>query len=430
MSSGLMLALILVALFASIAIGYLTKKNIGYIAIAFAYILGVFVFKQSAGSILGLWPTGLFLTMVSIMAFYGYASANGTLQLLAEKVIYPFRKKVMLLPFVVFFVEIILASIAGNTAVTAFFPVLCFTIALTAGWDPVLFSTISCFASVLGGSLPWSQTGVLINGILEKAGMADMAGSYTLRNSIASIISFTIFIILVFIFTKGSKVKSIEMEQPKAFNPVQKKTLVVVAVVAVLVVVPSLFKILAPASGIGKMAGNFNLGLIAFTGAAVCALLNLGQEREIIRRIPWGTFIMICGVYILVSLATAVGATDKLSEMIGLGLPNWLIAPIFALAAGIMSMFSSFQVVIAIMLPMVPSIVGITGANPVLYIVAIFAGSISASISPFSNGGMMTMSQCYDEVERDKLFNKQFIMAICAVLFITVLSLIGVYRLF
>ena len=116
--------------------------------------------------------------------------------------------------------------------------------------------------------------------------------------------------------------------------------------------------------------------------------------------------------------------------MIGLGLPNWLIAPIFALAAGIMSMFSSFQVVIAIMLPMVPSIVGITGANPVLYIVAIFAGSISASISPFSNGGMMTMSQCYDEVERDKLFNKQFIMAICAVLFITVLSLIGVYRLF
>ena len=107
MSSGLMLALILVALFASIAIGYLTKKNIGYIAIAFAYILGVFVFKQSAGSILGLWPTGLFLTMVSIMAFYGYASANGTLQLLAEKVIYPFRKKVMLLPFVVFFVEII-----------------------------------------------------------------------------------------------------------------------------------------------------------------------------------------------------------------------------------------------------------------------------------------------------------------------------------
>ena len=426
-----MLVIILVALFASIGIGYVTKKNIGFIALAFSYILGVFVFKQSAGTILGLWPTGLFLTMVSIMAFYGYATSNGSLQLLAQKVIYPFRKNVKILPFVVFIIEIIIASVAGNTAVTAFFPVLCFTIALTAGWDPVLFSTISCFASVVGGSLPWSQTGVLISDILTKAGMEEMAGSYTLRNSIASIVTFFIFIILLFIFTKGYKVKSIEMEKPQPFNAVQKKTLIIVLIVAILVVVPSLFKILAPATGLAKISGKFNLGLIAFTGAAICALLNLGNEKEIItKRIPWGTFIMICGVYILVSLATTVGATDKLSEIIGSGLPSWAIAPVFALIAGIMSMFSSFQVVIAIMLPMVPSIVGITGANPVLYIVAIFAGSISASISPFSNGGMMTMSQCYDEVERDKLFNKQLIVSVCAIIFVTILSLIGVYRLF
>ena len=94
MSPAATLIIIVAALFIAIAIGYKTKKNIGYIAIAFSYILGVFVFKQGAGKILGLWPTGLFLTMVSIMAFYGYAIANGSLKLLAQKILYPFRKNV------------------------------------------------------------------------------------------------------------------------------------------------------------------------------------------------------------------------------------------------------------------------------------------------------------------------------------------------
>jgi len=426
MSPAATLIIIVAALFIAIAIGYKTKKNIGYIAIAFSYILGVFVFKQGAGKILGLWPTGLFLTMVSIMAFYGYAIANGSLKLLAQKILYPFRKNVRFLPFIVFILEVLIASIAGNTAVTAFFPVLCFTIALTAGWDPVLFATISCFASVLGGSLPWSQTGVIISQLLNDGGFGDATLPLTLKNSIISIISMFVFIVLLYIVTKGYKITSVDMEKPAPFNAVQKKNLIIVLIVAILVVVPSLFKILAPTSALGKMAGNFNLGLIAFTGAAVCALLNVGDEKDVIKRIPWGTFIMICGVYVLVSLATTLGATDFLGDAISKNVAAWLIAPVLAIIAGVMSLFSSFQVVITFMLPLVPTLIAGTGAKPILYIVAIFAGSICASISPFSNGGMMTMSQCYDEIERDKLFNKQFIVSICAVIWMALLALIGI----
>lgn len=429
MSQGLTLALIMGAVAAAIIIGYITKNNIGIIAMLLAYVLGVFVFDMGANAVLGCWPSGLLLTMISIMLFYGYATANGTLKLLAEKIIYPFRKFVRVLPLIVFVCAVVLASLAGNTAVTAFFPVLCFTIALSAGFDCVLFSAISCFGSLIGASMPWAQTGVIISGVLNETEAAADVESLGLAISIKTILAFFLLIVILYFATKAYKVKSVEMEKPAKFTSTQMRTIAIMLIVAILVIVPSLTKVLAPTTFLGQISGRFNLGLICFFGAAINAFLHLADEKEVIRRIPWGTFIMICGMATLVTLASSLGATQFLGSVIGNGMPLWLIAPALVLISAGMSLFSSYTAVLPIMMPVAVSVSLATGLSTSGLLTACFAGAACTTVSPFSSGGMMTMSQCPDENERNELFNKQFIVAVCSMIFMTLISALGLFNL-
>ena len=425
MSQATILVLVLVAIAAAIIIGYKTNKNIGVIAMLFAYVLGVFVFGQPAANILALWPSSLLLTMLSIMLFYGYATTNGTLKLLAEKILYPFRHNVRILPFLVFICAMVLAAVAGNTAVTGFFPVLCFTNALSAGWQPVLFSCISCFGALIGASMPWAQTGAIISGILQGTEAAEFSQTYTLRIAVGTIIAFSIFIVILYFVTKSYQVKSVEMEKPAKFSPVQLKTVILLAIVALAVIVPSLAGVLAPQTALGMMSKNFNLALITISGAAFCAFLNLGDEKEVIKRIPLGTFIMICGVSTLVSLAQAMGATEYLGTLIGDGLPAWILPPIFVLLGGVMSTFSTYTAVIPILMPVAVSIAAPNGMDPVALLTASFVGAACTTVSPFSSGGMMTMAQCPDEAKRTALFKQQFIAAMSCMAFMTVMAAVG-----
>ena len=143
MSGATYLILIVLALLISIAVGWKTNKNIGYWALAFAYVLGVFVFNLTTKDVLSAYPSGLLITLIAIMAFYTYANANGAMALLARKILYPMRKHVRLLPIGAFFVGVLMSAVIGSSAVTAYYPVIIYTIALTAGWDPILMTIAS-----------------------------------------------------------------------------------------------------------------------------------------------------------------------------------------------------------------------------------------------------------------------------------------------
>ncbi|MDA6077538.1 hypothetical protein O0544_18100 [Edwardsiella anguillarum] len=82
--------LIILAIVASIALGYFIKINIGIFAIIFAFILANMA-GLSGGKQLALWPLNLFFILFSITYFYGFAIANGTLNRGAQHAIYMSR---------------------------------------------------------------------------------------------------------------------------------------------------------------------------------------------------------------------------------------------------------------------------------------------------------------------------------------------------
>ena len=104
------------------------------------------------------------------------------------------------------------------------------------------------------------------------------------------------------------------------------------------------------------------------------------------------------------------------------------LAPALALAAGLMSVFSSaISVVLPTMFPMVPQLAQLTELPPQMLFMAIFVSSTLTGTSPLSTMGSMVLGGCDQDEDRSQLFYQvilyPFIMLAIVVLLFWVWSL-------
>ena len=59
---------------------------------------------------------------------------------------------------------------------------------------------------------------------------------------------------------------------------------------------------------------HINVGLASFGVAAILSFLNVSDETAALRRIPWGTLLLICGVGVLMNVIILTGGIDLLSD--------------------------------------------------------------------------------------------------------------------
>src|SRR5699024_12341153 len=121
-----MTVLILTAIVLSIALGYLTKINIGFFAIVFAYFIGAFAMDLSTSDIIEMWPIKIFFVILTVTLFYGFAMVNGTLEKVASRLLFWSRKIPWALPLVIFLVATIIAALGAG-----FYTVLDFMLSMS-----------------------------------------------------------------------------------------------------------------------------------------------------------------------------------------------------------------------------------------------------------------------------------------------------------
>lgn len=426
MSVSTILFLTLAAIIISILVGYKRNINIGMIAIFFTYILGVFVLGKGAFAVIGWWPTSTFFQMAMVLAFYGFAKSNGALQVLTQHVLYPFRKKPTILPFIMYLVILVLGAVAGPLSVNSFMPVLSFSIAAQTGWNPVLFSIMCCIGAAIGSSVPFSEMGTYVIGGLTGAGYSpEQAESITWGVAACAWIVSILFILILYFITKANKAGEVQMDPPPKANPEQAKTLTIIGLVIFFMVVPSVLKVIFPGTAVAAFAGKMNLPFICATGFVLCALLKLGSTREVLsKKVPWDMIVMLCGISMLVAVATNSGAAAYLGGLIGENVPKLLIGPMLTLIAAGLSFFVPFFGTFPMLYPLLPPIVEHTGLSIVILAACIFIGGVSTSISPFSSGGAFIIAQCDDEQLKDKLFTQHIYYAIGSMIFCCILSVI------
>lgn len=400
--------IIILAIILAIALGYKTKINTGFFGIAFAYLIGTFYMGLKPAEIIKMWPVSIFFVILAISLFYNFAMANGTLEKLAQYLLYHTRRIPKLLPFAIFIAATIIASLgAGFFAVMAFFAPITLLLCKKTGLHPLIGAVAVNYGALCGHNFMISPGCVVFIGLMNQAGYESISYNYEVGLFLASFMIPIIVIALMLLTMNTSKraVKDLDIDYPEAFDRSQQRTLILIFSMILVVLLVPILQIFLPDIKELRVLGKFvDVGLIAILFTILGLILHIGKEKDIIKNVPWSTLLMICGVGMLISVAIKAGTVNMIASVVGATLPLPVVPIVMAIISGFMSFFSSTTGVVApALFPVVADLENATGINSFVLFSSIIIGAQATSISPFSSGGSLLLSSAEEE-DRESLF--------------------------
>jgi di/tricarboxylate transporter len=412
----------LIVLIGTIALGFVKKVNIGFLAIGVALVLGrVLTLNGIEGfadkAIIKGFNSGLFVMLVGVTFLFSIAQSNGTLELLAKKIVGRAGKATWLIPIIMYVMIAFIAAIGPGTipgmVLAATFGV---PLAIAMKVDPLLLTTMGQIGALGGGMTSIAPTGIIGITLAEKAGITNI-GPVFLFNALTSTI---IMAAIVYIMFRGWKVEGenpIKLAELPKFNSKQKSTMLGIVVMLSMV-----------------LGLKVNVGLAAFLVASILILLKVGDEKEAIKSIPWGTLVLVTGVGVLMNIVISVGGIRLLADGLSALMTTRTAAPVMSLTAGIMSWFSSTSgVVMPTFIPTAPQIMqNIPNLNGAELVSAISMGSSFAGLSPASTGGGLILASYLtnvkmDDQQQNKVFVRMFLYSAFYVVVCSALVLFGLF---
>lgn len=425
----------IIAIVISILAGWKFKLNTGIIAMGFAFVIGICAMGMKASDVINFWPTTIVFYLLSIALFFNYATENGTMNVLGQKLLHVMGGNAKLVPFAIGFVSAIVGGLGAGASTPAIVGPFAFVMAATAGVNPVLTAIAITFGNLLGSNNPYNGYGGSISKNLIIANGVDeaMTMNWSLKIWFNCCIITVIIIVLFYFLLKGHKAGTVTMtEKAPEFNPVQKKTVTILIAAFLLMVVPPILNTWIKGVPFLKTLNQLcQPQVVMMLGALLCAVMRLGDEKTVIRKIPVSTIVMIVGVYSLIKVATEAGLVDFISGVLTSSIPRVLVPGAIVLFAAFLSFFSSStSTVMPLMYPMVPALAAGLGLNPIALYTCIFFGGLATSCSPFSTGGAVCIAANPYEDQKEGLSNKMIIVALVIPVITIIVAELGLFNLF
>jgi Na+/H+ antiporter NhaD/arsenite permease-like protein len=386
----------LIALAAAVTLSMLTKVNVGVVSLALAWIVGVYLGGMPLNTVIGTFPVQLFLTLAGVTLLFGMASANGTLERLAARAVHICRGNAGLIPVMFFAVAVLLSSIGpGNISTTAILAPMAMAVGAQAAIPPFLMALMVGNGAQAGALSPFAPTGVIVNGIMDRIGLQGVEFA-TYTNNLMAHTAVTFVAYLIFggaaLFRKGSQeIGETQAVKLEPFSRVHWLTLgILVALVA------------------GVIGWDLQVGMAALTGAAVLSLAGAADEKEAIRKMPWGVVLMVCGVTVLIGVLEKTQGMALFSDLLARISTPSTVTGIVALVTGVVSVYSSTSgVVLPAFLPTIPGLVErLGGGDPLGIASAMMVGGHLVDLSPLSTIGALCIAALPAGADPRKLFNQ------------------------
>jgi di/tricarboxylate transporter len=398
----------LLALLAVVVAGSFLPVNVGVLAIAAAFLIGVPFAGLKASAVGSGFPAGLFLTLVGVTLLFSQARVNGTLDRISALAVSHARGKAGVIPIIFFLLALGFASIGpGNIASTALLAPVAMAAAGRAGIPAFLMAMMVCCGANAGALSPFAPTGIIANGLMGKIGIegAQLSNYLSLLVSQA-FVGFAGYFLLggTRLLREGTGTVALE-ERGSGDQPLEWQQKLTLAVIAALIVAVLVFKV------------DITIG--AFVGAAVLSLARAADEKEALRSMPWSVVLMVCGVTVLIGVADKTGGMDLLTSMLSSFSTQQSITAVIALVTGVISVYSSSSgVVLPAFLPTIPGLIEKLGGGDALAIASsINVGAHLVDVSPLSTLGALCISNAAPDVDRKRLFNQMLVwgLSMCVV---------------
>jgi len=426
------MVLVMLAVVATVLIGVKFKNNIGLVGIAFAFLIGSWLGPSKISQVIAYWPVNIMFILLVTSIFFGYASNNGTLQAIADRIVYVTRGIPWFAPVSVFITAFIISGIGVGVWGIVFVAPIGFVIAQKAKFDPILVPIATNVGALATGGLPWAAGGPTNIGLIQNAGWQnlDEATSLAYRFGFASILPCAVAFAVCYFLCKGYKAQRVDMDKPEPMNAKQKTNTVILLVVLLANMLPLLLNLTIGNSVTAFLASHINIQVCSVVGAIVCMMLKLGDEKEIIsKNVPWSAMVLICGVSMLMAVAVNAGIADVIGTWLNSNFSPWLLPAAFALFGGILSFFcSALSVVYPLMLPMIYGLVQSgSAASPLAMVTSLILTACYTGMCPFSQNGALMLSSASEEV-RSSLTYRMIIWSVVLLLISVGYALIGGYN--
>lgn len=373
------------ALIAAIVLSCVTELNIGVLAIALAWIVGVSVGHMKLDEVLGGFPVQLVLMLAGVTLLFAQAQLNGTLDRVAHRAVRLCRGNVGLIPMMFFVLGAGIASIGpGNIATSAMLAPMAMAIAARAG-IPFFLMAIMVGNGAQSGSLsPFAPTGIIVNGLMTKLGLPghewwNFWSCFVAHAAVAS----SGYLVLggwrLFgrAYDGGAPA---ERGHGTGDDPFTTANWVTVAtIVGVMVAV---------------LFAQANIGMAAFAGAVVLAAVGVADHEQALRKVPWGVILMVGGVTVLIGLLEKTGGLTLFTAMLARLATKDSLTGVIAFVTGLISVYSSTSgVVLPAFLPTIPGLVErLGGGDPLAIAASMNIGSHLVDISPLSTVGAICIA--------------------------------------
>jgi di/tricarboxylate transporter len=398
------------ALALAVVVSCVSRINVGVLAIALAWIVGVYIGGISANTVMSGFPSQLCVTLIGVTLLFAMAQSNGTLERITHRAVRICRGNRGTIPIMFFILGAALSSMGpGNIATAALLAPLAMSTALRAG-IPVFLMAIMVGNGANSGALsPFAPTGIIVNGLMARNGLPGFELQTYMYNFAAhALIAFTGYALFggLTLFGRARPtsegappaevrtVRPLEPEvQPGGASAFERRHWITLSVIVSLI--------------LGVIVAGVNVGLGAFLGAVILVLSGSADDGDAFKRMPWRVIVMVCGVTVLIALVERAQGIDLLVSLVTKIATVETITPLAAFLTGIVSVYSSTSgVVLPAFLPMVPGLAAqIPGASPIAIASAMNVGGHLVDMSPLSTLGALCIAGAGAEDSR-ALFNK------------------------
>jgi di/tricarboxylate transporter len=393
----------LAALVLVIVLSCTTAVNPGFVSLALAWFIGIYVApfcgqRFTIGEVLTGFPTDLFLTLVGVTLLFTLARGNGTLDHVVRAALGACRGNTGLIPIVFFGLSLCIASIgAGNIAAAALIGPLAMAVADRAKISPFLMTLVVGHGAIAGALSPIAPTGIIANGLMARMGMSGFERQNYLYNLLANALAAG----TAYLCFGGLRLRRPMTDDARAAQDtsgpaamIAWKHWLTLGAIAVLVA--------------GVVGFGVHVGMGAFAAAVLLTLAKVTDEKPAVLTIPWGVIVMVCGVTVLTSLLEKTGGIDLFTTILARFATHRSVTGLIALLTGLISVYSSTSgVVLPALLPSVPGLVAkLGGGNPLAIASSILIGGHLVDVSPLSTVGALCIASAPAAADRRLLFNQ------------------------
>ena len=292
------------ALALAVIVSCVSRVNVGVLAIALAWIVGVYIGDMPVNTVMSGFPSQLCLTLIGVTLLFALAETNGTLGRITDHAVRLCRGNCGTIPIMFFGLGALFSSAGpGNIATGALLAPIAMATAVRTGIPLFLMAIMVGNGANSGALSPFAPTGIIVNGLMARNGLPGLEWQTFIYNFGAHVlVAFAGYALLggLKLFSAGrTDVDEVLDGRPTTFQRRHWMTMGVIAFVI-----------------LGVVFAKANVGMCAFLGAAILVLSGSADDGEAFKRMPWRVIVMVCGVTVLIALVERTQGIDLLVSLV------------------------------------------------------------------------------------------------------------------